>query len=325
MARYVALRILLVVPTIFAASLLIFLVLRVLPGDPVLVILSHAPHTVEVREALREELGLNDTLPVQFGKWLWSMVSGDFGGRSLESREPISAVIKRRFPVTLLLACYAILFSIVVSVPLGLIAAVRRNTVLDYAIRAVTLAGMSVPAVWAALLVIMLLLILFNWFPPVIYASLIESPADHFQMMIWPALILAWHYSSHLVRIARSTMLDVLGLDFVTVARSKGLRELVVIVRHALPAVLVPVITVLGIQFGTLLGGAMVVESIFGLPGIGRALVQAAVARDYPVIQSVAVLLVLCALAVNLIVDILYSIIDPRIGRISSETRQSAA
>jgi peptide/nickel transport system permease protein len=318
MSRYVAWRLALIVPTVLAASIVVFVVMRVLPGDIVLVILSGSGEAVvspEAREALEEELGLNDPLPVQYGRWLRSMVNGEFGGRSLESRDPIRSIIGRQLPVTLLLTGYTILLSIFVSVPLGVLAAARSGRWPDYVVRVATLGGLALPNLWVALLVVLGLLLLFGWSPPVIYSSPWSNPWTHVQMLAWPALILAWEQSSHLVRVTRSSMLESLGQDYVVTARSKGLSEKSIVLQHALPNALIPAVTMLGLQFGSLVSGALILETIFGLPGIGRGLVQAALARDYPVIQSLATLLVFLSLIVNLLVDTVYTYIDPRISR----------
>ncbi len=317
MRRYIVWRLALIAPTVLAASLVVFGVMRVLPGDIALVILSgsgEAAVSPEAREALEEELSLNDPLPVQYGQWLWSMVNGQFGGRSFESREPIRSIISRQLPVTLLLTGYTILLSVTVSLPLGILAAVRSNRWPDYVIRVVTLGGLALPNLWVALIVILGLLLLFGWSPPIIYAAPWSDPWSHLQMVAWPALILAWEYSSHLVRVTRSSMLEALSQAHITTAKSKGLPEHSIVLRHALRNALIPVVTMLGLQFGSLLSGALILETIFGLPGIGRGIVQAALARDYPVIQSLATLLVLVSLVVNLVVDTIYTLIDPRIS-----------
>ena len=317
MGRYIAWRLALIVPTVLAASIVIFVVMRVLPGDIVLVILSGSGEAVvspEAREALEEELGLNDPLPVQYGRWLRSMVNGGFGGRSLESRDYIRSIIGRQLPVTLLLTGYTVLLSIFVSVPLGVFAAVRSGRWPDYVIRVTTLGGLALPNLWVALLVILGLLLLYRWSPPVIYASPWSHPWAHIQMMAWPALILAWEQSSHIVRVTRSSMLTALSQEYTVTARSKGLSEKSIVWGHALPNALIPAVTMLGLQFGSLVSGALILETIFGLPGIGRGLVQAALARDYPVIQSLASLLVFLSLIVNLAVDTISTYIDPRIS-----------
>ena len=316
MRRHLAWRLTLILPTLLAASVVVFTVMRVLPGDIVLVILSgsgEAAVSPEAREALEAELGLNDPLPLQYGRWLGSMVSGEFGGRSLASREPIRSIIARQLPVTLLLAGYTIALSILISQPLGVLAAVWSNRWPDYLVRVVTLGGLALPSLWVALLVILGLLRIFHWSPPIIYAAPWSAPWTHIQMIALPALTLAWEYSSHLVRVTRSSMLEALGQTYVTTARSKGLPERTVVLRHALRNAMMPSVTMLGLQFGSLISGALILETIFGLPGIGRGLVQAALARDYPVVQSLATLLVLLSLVVNLVVDALYTRIDPRI------------
>ena len=316
--KFLAWRFAVILPTLLGASLVVFLVMRLLPGDVVLVILSNSPHTVEVREALREELGLNDPLPVQYLRWLWRMVNGQFGGRSLENREPIGSLLSRQLPVTALLAGYAVVLSLLISIPLGILSALWNNRWPDYAIRIAVLGGLCIPSVWLALLVLLGLLVVFHWSPPIIYTGPLADFSNHVQMMVWPTLLLTWEYCSHLVRITRAGMIQALRKSHVATARSAGVPERIIVLKYALRDVLVPTVTVAGLQFGTLLGGALVLETIFGLPGVGRGLVHAALARDYPVIQSFATLLVLSCLLMNLIVDTLYGIIDPRIVQTES-------
>ncbi len=313
MLRYILTRIALMIPTLLIATIAVFFLLRVLPGDVALTILSGSQHTEAMREALREELGLNDPLPVQYGRWLWSMLRGQAGGVSLETREPIAAILRRQLPVTLLLAAYGMLVSIVLSLPLGVLAAVTKGRWPDRLIRVASLAGLSVPAVFSALLVSLLLLVLFRWSPPIIYSGPLEDPGAHAALMLWPALILAWEYSSHLVRVTRASLLDVLAHDYVVAARVKGVPETAVVVKYGLRNAFVPVITVMGTHFGVLLSGSLVLETIFGLPGVGRGIVHAALARDYPVVQSTTAVLVLLFLVVNLVVDLVYVRTDPRL------------
>lgn len=308
-------RLALIVPTVLAASIVVFVVMRVLPGDVVGIIIGDIPASSEAREALEEELGLNNPLTVQYGRWLWSMVNGEFGGRSLESRDPIRSIIGRQLPVTLMLAGYTVLLSVFVSVPLGVLAAARSGQWPDYVIRGATLGGLALPNLLVALLVILGLLIFFQWSPPIIYSSPWSNPWTHIQMLVWPALILAWEQSSHLVRVTRSSMLTALSQDYVVTARSKGLSERSIILQHGFPNARIPAVTMLGLQFGSLVSGALILETIFGLPGIGRGLVQAALARDYQVVQSLATCLVFLSLIVNLFVDTIYAYIDPRISR----------
>lgn len=310
-------RLMSILPTIIAASIVVFAIMRVLPGDVVLVILSGSGESTvspEARDALEKELGLRDPLPIQYARWLGSMMSGEFGGRSLVNREAIGSIIARQLPVTLLLTSYAVVLSILISQPLGVLAAVWNNRWPDYLIRVVTLGGLALPNIWIALLIILVLLHIAQWSPPIIYAPPWDSFSTHFQMMVVPALILGWEYSSHLVRVTRSSMLTALSQPYITTARAKGVPECSVILRHALRNAMIPSVTMLGLQYGNLIGGTLILETIFGLPGVGRGLVQATLNRDYPVVQTLVTLLILQSLLVNFLVDSLYVAIDPRIS-----------
>ena len=300
-------------PTVFAASIVIFLILRVLPGDVVLVILSGAPHTPEVREALREELGLNSPIVVQYGRWALSMINGEFGGVSLETREPIRSLVRERLPVTLLLTIYVTVVSILISLPLGAVAAVYQKKWQDKLIQAISLGGLSLPVVWTAIIVMAVLLTVFRWSPPVIYTSPVEDLANHMQIMVWPVVLLSWQYGSHIIRITRATMIDNLKREYIATARAKGLGEISVIFRYALRGALIPIATLTGLQVGTMLSGAVVIETIFGLPGIGRGLIGAAISRDLPVVQTIVIIYVVLYILINVVVDLLYVGIDPRI------------
>ena len=311
---YLFKRILLIIPSLFWATCLIFLLLRIIPGDATLSILAGSTHTEEMRESLREEIGLNESLPTQYVRWLGSMLRGDFGGNSLENREPIRSIIFRQLPVTLLLAVYASVLSILIAVPLAILSASRSRTPLDYLIRFGSFAGLSIPGVWAALLIILALLRLFRWSPPIFYTSLRADPINHLLIMIWPAFLLAAGFSAQLLRIIRAGILEALQRDHIVAARSRGVAEGKILTKYAFRLSLAPAVTMIGVQFGVLLGGTLVLETIFGIPGIGRALVQAAVFRDYPVVQSIVTILVSSQLVLNLILDFFYSIIDPRIS-----------
>ena len=317
MREYVARRVLLFIPTLLIASLTIFMLMRVLPGDVATVIAgtadSEAGSDSAELEQIREELGLNDPLPVQYGRWIWSMVNGEFGGESLWDGESLRGVIGRRLPVTLQLALYTLLIS-TVSIPLGILAALNRDRWPDYLIRVMTIAGVAIPNFWIALMLILGLVLYFSWTPPLIYDNLWESPGLHMQKMIWPALTLAWGYSSYVTRIVRSNVLEVMPMEYIRTAWSKGLSSKIVVWRHVLRNALIPVITLAGLQLAALLSGTVILESIFGLPGIGQGIVLGAQTRDYPVVQSLAMVLVFLMLGVNLIVDLVYGWIDPRIS-----------
>ena len=317
MRRYVARRMILFVPTLLIASLTIFGLMRVLPGDVAAVIAgtadSEAGAQAEELEIIREELGLNDPLPIQYGRWIWSMVNGSFGGESLWDGEELKDVIGRRLPVTLQLALYTVLISLL-AIPLGILAALNRDRWPDYIIRVTTIAGHAMPNFWIALVLLLVLVLYFSWTPPLIYDNFWENPGLHMQKMVWPALTLAWGYSSYVTRVVRSNVLEVMPQDYIRTARSKGLSSGIVVSRHVLRNALIPVITLAGLQLAALLSGTVILESIFGLPGIGQGIVMGAQTRDYPVVQSLAMLLVFLMLSVNLVVDLVYGLIDPRIS-----------
>lgn len=316
MLRYIGLRLALFVPTLLIASIVIFGILRVLPGDVVDVVLggsgevAHDPIQVE---RVREELGLDEPLIAQYGSWLGSVATGNFGGRSFVNRTPISSLVARQLPVTLQLAVYTMLLAAAIAIPVGIAGAVRQGRWADFLVRLFAIGGQAVPGFFIALLALITLVLLFGWSPPVIYDHVWQSPIRHAQLMFVPVVILAWGYAAYLTRMTRAGMLDVLGQDFIRTARSKGLAERIVLARHALRNALIPVLSVAGIQVGALLGGAVVMETIFGLPGIGRGIVDAVSDRDYPVVQTYATLFVFIMLTVNLVIDVLYAVLDPRI------------
>lgn len=241
------------------------------------------------------------------------MVNGEFGGHSLVTRESIPLLMARALPVTLLLAAYAVSLSMLISVPLGIFSAVRQSHWLDYIVRSATLLGQALPNFWVAVLITLGLVRAFRWSPPVIYAGPQEDFWNHIQLVIWPVLILSWEYSSVVTRVTRAAMLEALEQNYIVMARTKGLSEKTVILRHALRNAFIPIITLIGLQFGTLISGVLILEIIFGLPGLGSSLVQAALDRDYPVVQSVITFLVFFMLLINLAVDFTYARLDPRI------------
>ena len=317
MRKYCIRRLVLYIPTLLLASLMIFAAMRILPGDVALVILGGAessPSALAQVDRLRHELGLDDPIYVQYGHWLLSLVNGQFGGQSIIDREPLTSIIARRLPVTLQLTLYTLILSFLVSIPLGILSAIRQNKWSDYTVRMVAVLGHALPNFWIALMLILFLLLAFGWTPPIFYANSWQDPWVHIQKMIWPTLVLTWGYSAYLIRITRSTMLEVLRRDYIRTARSKGLMGRVVVLRHGLPNALIPVITLGGLQVATLIGGTVIIETVFSLPGIGQGLVAAANERDFPVVQSLTMLLVAIMLTLNLVVDLLYAKVDPRIS-----------
>ena len=317
MQKYLLVRLMLFLPTLLIASVIIFFIMRILPGDVVQVVLGgtgQSTYDSEQLEALREELGLKEPYVIQYSNWIWQMVNGSFGGRSLEDKEEIRDLLARQLPVTLLLTTYALLFSFLVSIPMGVLAASWHNRWPDYVIRFITISGQAIPSLCAALLVILILLVVFDWSPPIEYTNPWTNPWNHFQIMIWPSVVLGWGYSSHLTRVARSSMLDVLTQDYIRTAKGKGLGSNSIIIRHSLRNALIPVFSVAGLQIGAIISGTVILESIFLLPGIGRGIVHAVTVRDYSVIQSLAFVSVFLILSVNLLIDLGYSILNPQIS-----------
>ena len=314
---YLLSRLALIVPTALLASVIIFGIMHVLPGDVAATILSgggETTHSPEVREALREELGLNDHWLKQYGTWLWNMVNGKLGGYSLIDGQSIRSQVAHQLPITGLLALYTLVASIFIWVPLGIIASWQRDRWPDYLIRFIALPGQAVPSFLLALLAILGLLLLFGWSTPIVYTGPLDDPWNHALMVFWPVLLLTWEFGAGIVRVTRASMLETLGQPYIMVAQAKGLPEQTVLLGHALRNAMLPIITVLGGQFGALLGGTLILETIFGLPGIGRGLVEAASARDFPVVQSLVTVLVVAMLLVNLLLDLAYARADPRVS-----------
>ena len=310
-------RVALIVPTVLLASMIVFGIMRVLPGDIAATILSgggETTHSPEVREALREELGLNDHWLSQYTRWLWLMINWQFGGDSITSNQPIRSLVAQQLPVTGLLALYTLASSIMIWVPLGIIASWQRGRWPDFLIRLIALPGLAVPNFLIALLVILGLFVLFGWSPPLVYTGPFDNLQNHVFMVFWPVVLLTWEFGSHIVRVTRSSMLETLSKPYILAATGKGLSERTILLRHAMRNAMLPIISVLGVQFGALLGGTLILESIFGLPGIGRGLVEAATARDFPVVQSLVTLLVTTMLVLNLLLDLAYARVDPRVG-----------
>ena len=320
MAQYIVRRLLLFIPTMFLATLLVFALFWIVPGDAAMMILTgDDPEgdtggrvTTEELQNLRVKLGLDRPIYVQYGDWLWDLLRGDLG-TSIWYREPIAAEMWDRFLISMELAIMAILIGFVVAVPLGIISAVKQDTFLDYASRVFALTGVAMPTFWIAILVVYALVYFTGWLPPLGYASLWGDPLTNLQQMVFPALALSFHALGFTARVTRSSMLEVLREDYVRTARSKGLREKVVLSRHALKNALLPVVTISGYQFAGLLGGVIIIEAIFVVPGVGTYLIDAIVHRDFVVLQGVVVLTAAVVLLLNLAIDLGYGILDPRI------------
>lgn len=311
MFGYILRRIGLTLPTLLLASVAIFLLLRLIPGDPV-VLVAGSDATPEQVQAVRRDLGLDRPLPAQYATWLGRVVRGDFG-RSLIGRNDIRAQIARAYPATLELTVAAMTITLLVAGPLGLAAALHPRSWLDRAISGFNALALGVPGFWLGILLLLLFGLIFPILPPGGRVPLTDDPVGGLKTLLLPALTLASGLAAVLTRFIRSALLEVLGEDYVRTARAKGLHERVVVRRHALRNALIPVVTVLGLQIGRLLGGAVVIESVFAWPGMGRLTVQGIISRDYLVVQATLLLLVTSFILVNLIVDIAYGFIDPRV------------
>jgi len=313
MQKYILRRIILLVPTLIGMSFLIFAMVRLLPGDIVDALVGLDPtFTEEQKNVLRESFGLNDPWPIQYAKWLGGMVQGDFG-TSFRSREPITEQILRALPITLELAILAIVFSIIVAIPLGVVSALRQNSQVDFWARFAGLIGLSVPSFWLATLFLLFTSLTFRWVPSVIWISPLEDPLGNLQQMFLPSLALSVQLMAVEMRMVRASMLEVLRQDYIRTAWAKGLDLNAILYRHALKNAFIPVITIIGIQLGALMGGSIIIEQIFGLPGVGWTMLQGIFNRDYPVVQVASLFLAAAFVLINLSVDLTYAYLDPRI------------
>jgi peptide/nickel transport system permease protein len=316
MRTYLAQRLLIAIPTLLGVTLLIFIAMRVLPGDPLSAISGEGGGTYvlskEQLQAARTSLGLDRPYVVQYLDWLGDILRGDLG-KSFWRGEPIRELIFRRAPVTGQIALMAVVLSWIIGLPVGLIGAVWRNSKTDYASRFVVTLFMAVPSFWVALMIVLSLVLTFTWRPPLTIAYLWDEPVKNLQMTAGPALALGLALAAMMARITRSSVLEVLGEDFVRTARAKGLRETIVVRRHALINAMLPIMTVTGTALGALLGGSVAVERAFGVPGLGLALVFAVAERDWMLIQNLVLLYGVIFVLVNLVVDVSYGWFDPRI------------
>ncbi|MDP9370246.1 MAG: ABC transporter permease [Chloroflexota bacterium] len=313
MTAYILRRLALLVPVLFGVSLVTFTLVRLIPGDATLLAIGVDQRaSLEVREALRRSYGLDQPQPVQFARWLGKVVQGELG-TSLRTRRSVTEELGLRLPVTLELAALAALLGTGPALVAGVLAAVRRNSTLDYAATVVTLIGVSVPNFLLATLLVLVFSYKLRWLPPIGYVSLRDAPLENLRNMLLPAVSLSLPLAAVLMRNIRSATLEVLSQDHVRVARAKGLREGRVLMRHVLPNAALPVITIGGIQVASLLGGTVIVETIFGLPGIGRYIYESIANRDYPVVQGVMLVVATLFVLVSLLVDILYAVVDPRL------------
>ena len=311
MFAYFLKRVIILLATLFLVSGAIFVVLQVLPGDPAQIILG-IKATPETLRDLRHKLGLDLPLPVQYLNWIGGVIRGDLG-RSITYDVPITSLIISRLQVTIPLALLSILFAVVFSIPLGVYAAIHRNRPGDYGVMVFSQIGLAIPAFWAGILLILLFAVELRWFSAGGFKSWGETPWGALKSLLLPALSLGLIRAAVLARLTRSCMLEVLGEDYIRTARSKGLTEKVVVYKHAFRNALIPVVTIVGLQMGELLAGAIVIENVFHLPGLGRLIFLAIGQRDLPVVQGVSLLIAFLIVVVNFAVDVIYGIVDPRI------------
>ncbi|MBI3912625.1 MAG: ABC transporter permease [Chloroflexi bacterium] len=314
MQKYILTRLLLMIPTLLGVAILIFLLLRVIPGDIVELryagTSSYVPQeTIDQERAL---LGLNKPLWEQFWNWIAGILRFDFG-TSMWTGRAITYEVAIRLELSLQLAMMATLIAVILSIPLGTLAALKQDTWVDYAIRIFSIAGLAMPSFWLGILMILALLILFQWLPPILFTSLWVDPVKNLSQMILPALAVGYRYSAVATRMTRSTMLEVMREDYMRTARAKGVRERFVVMRHGLQNAILPVVTVIGLEFAFLLGGLVVTEQVFNLNGIGQLFVQAVTRRDYTLTQGLVLLVSFVFIFVNFVIDLLYSFLDPRI------------
>jgi peptide/nickel transport system permease protein len=311
MWEYLLKRVLLMVPTLFLVTVLVFLMMRMIPGDVVIQMLEGYAYADTV-EALRHELGLDRPMYVQYVEWMGGVFRGDLG-RSLWTKESILTEFARRFPVTLELAVLTLLISVVFGIGVGVASAVRQETWIDYGGRIVAILALAMPYFWLAILVVVIPAIYFRWTPLWTYVPLTTDPVDNLKLMLFPAAVFGVSRAGPIMRIMRSSMLEVQRQDYIRTAWAKGLPERGVIFRHAIKNALIPVVSILGLQIHFYLGGSVIIESIFRLPGIGQFFFDALIRRDYPVVQSINLLVASLALLLNLLVDFSYAYLDPRI------------
>ncbi len=315
MRTYIAKRLLLIVPTLLGAASLVFVIMRVIPGDVALLILGGddgGQIDPQQLAAVRRQLGLDQPLVVQFGVWLWGVLRLDFG-TSLWTGAPVLEELLIRLPLSLEVALLATIVSVVVAIPFGMLAAVRQDSWVDYVIRVLSIGGLAIPSFWVGILCILFLVIFFGWGPPLEFTPPWIDPWANFQQLVWPVVTVGYRYAAVTTRMTRSTVLEVLREDYIRTAWAKGLRERVVVVRHALKNAMLPVITLIGTEFAFLIGGLVVTETVFTLNGVGRFVVDAVAHRDYPVVQALVFLIAFSFVIVNLLVDLTYAWFDPRI------------
>jgi peptide/nickel transport system permease protein len=311
MLTFIFRRLLSAIPTLILVSLFVFTLQKLLPGDPVLA-MAGEERDPAVMEYLRDKYRLNDPLPLQYVHWVGNVLQGDFG-TSLRTEQPVTTLLASKLPVTIELAVLALLIAMLIGIPTGVISAVRKGTSVDYAANVVALSGISIPHFWLGILLIMIFAVQLQWLPASGFVPLGEDVAQNLKTLILPAFVLGAGLSGVLMRHTRSAMLEVLRADYVRTARAKGLFPRAVILKHALRNALMPIVTLTTLLFGELLGGAVLTEQVFSIPGFGKMIVDAVFNRDYAVVQGVVLCVAIGFLLLNLLADVLYRMINPRL------------
>lgn len=311
MLDFLVRRVAISIVTLFVISVIVFTGVRMIPGDPARVMGGTDADAAGLAE-IRQKYGLDDPIPVQYLRWAGLALRGDLG-ESIRTRESVVWTVARKLPITVELAFLSLLVALAIAIPAGVFSAVRRNTVWDLLANAVSLCGLSVPSFWLGIMLILLLSVRLHWLPASGFVSLWENPIGNLQRMLMPAFVLGAGLAAVLMRQTRNSMIDILSADYIRTAWSKGLASRAVIFRHAFRNGLIPVVTILGLQTGALMGGAVVTEQIFVVPGFGRLIVEAVFTRDYPLVQGVVLITASTYVLVNLLVDVSYSVLNPRI------------
>jgi peptide/nickel transport system permease protein len=316
MLRFIFHRFLLMIPTLLGVALLVFFLLRLMPGDPVATMLlgdaGGANISKEMIEQERVRLGLDKPLWVQFFKWFGGVLQGDFG-ISMWTGRSVAYEIGIRLELSLQVAIMATILAVLLALPLGTLSAIFKDTWIDQAIRVFSIAGLAVPSFWLGMIIILLLLTHFSWIPPLTFTSFVENPWENLSQLIWPAIAVGYRYSAVSTRMMRSSILEVLQEDYIRTARAKGVMERLVVARHAMRNALLPVVTVIGLEFAFLIGGLVVTEQVFNLNGIGKLFVQAVARSDFTMIQALVLLVSVFFVLVNFVMDLMYAFLDPRI------------
>ncbi|WP_430790524.1 ABC transporter permease [Virgibacillus flavescens] len=312
MYTYILRRTLMLFPVLFGVSIFIFFIMRIVPGDLALTILG-TDATPEAVEQLRKDFGLNLPIYQQYLNWIGGVLTGDFG-ESMRTGKAVLPDILNRFKLTFELTLISAFISWIIAIPLGIIAAMRRNSNIDFGVRIISLLGVSVPNFALATVIILVLALTFSYSPPVGYVGLFEEPFKNLEIMIIPSIVLGTSMAGAVMRMTRSSILEILRQDFIRTIRAKGAKEKIVIFQHALKNAMIPILTIIGLQIGTLLGGTVIIEQIFSLPGLGQLVLTAITQRDFIVVQGAVLFIAFVFVMINLLVDILYSYLDPRIS-----------